>query len=492
MDPLQTRSIYWLVQGPSHEDCGVISRAARTDQKHDVLAALHLRLHLLEIVLTVHRLLIDFQDDIAAAQSHGIAEAVGLQVLHNDALGTRQLVAVGHVWCDAAHGDAELAFLRLGLLAALLLLAQACGKQLGTVSNGDVRRRGLPTANIADFGGASRLDSGNLGHQFIARLHLPAIDGNDGVARLQTSLVSRTVRRNVSDGDATGNPIDAGHRRIRHGVELHSNRAARNFVLRSDELVVHLHHGIGRHRETDALVSSATGVNGSVDADHLARHVDQRTARIARIDGRVGLDERLKLPVGNDIASFGGNDTGGDRLIETEWTSHRKHPVADRHAVRVAQLGCGQRLLGVNLDDREIGFLVNPNHDGVVGHGGGIVHQLYVDAIGFLDHVIVGHDVALGVDDDAGTQGALAQIVGPKALVRTSLAALATKKAVEEVLERTVFVAATRSFLAGGHAAAATVRVLDRRFGADVDHRRLHLASDLGKLVRKLPRRGNL
>src|ERR1019366_10190564 len=100
--------------------------------------------------------------------------------------------------------------------------------------------------------------------------------------------------------------------------------------------------------EADALVSSSTGVDGRIDADPLARHVHQRTTRVAGIDGRVGLDERLKLPVRNDIASFGGNDTGGDRLIETEWASHRKHPVANRHAVRVAQLRGGQRLLGVN------------------------------------------------------------------------------------------------------------------------------------------------
>src|ERR1019366_4440237 len=119
--------------------------------------------------------------------------AVWLQVLHNDTLGIRQLVAVGHVRRDAANVDTELTFLRLGLFATLLLIAQAGSKELGT----------------------------------------------------------------VSDGDATGDSINAGHRRIGDGVELHANRTARNFVVRSDQLVVNLHHGVGRHRETDALVSSA-------------------------------------------------------------------------------------------------------------------------------------------------------------------------------------------------------------------------------------------
>src|ERR1019366_4636824 len=310
-------------------------------------------------------------------------------------------------------------------------------KELGTVSNGNVGARGFARANIADFGGASGLDSGDLRHQFVTRLHLLAVDGNDGVASLQASLVGRAIGGNVSDGYAARDSINAGHRRIRDGVELHANRTTRNLVVRSDQLVVNLHHGIGRHREADALVSSATGVNGSVDADHLARHVHQRTARVAGIDGSVGLDERLKLPVGNDIAALGGDDTGGDRLIETEWASHRKHPVADRHAVRIAQLRGGQRLLGINLDDREIGFLVNPDHDGVVGNGRGIVHELDADSVGFFDHVIVGNDVALGIDDDAGTQGTFAKVVGTLTLVRTALAtlpSLSAKKAVEEIL----------------------------------------------------------
>ena len=113
--------------------------------------------------------------------------------------------------------------------------------------------------------------------------------------------------------------------------------------------------------------------------------------------------------------------------------------------------------------------------------------------------MIVGNDVALGIDDDAGTQGTFAKVVGTLTLVRTALATLPTlsaKKAVEEILERAVFVTTARSLslsiVAGGHAMTPAVRVLDRRFGADVDHRWLHLASDLGKLVRQLHRRGNL
>ena len=97
-------------------------------------------------------------------------------------------------------------------------------------------------------------------------------------------------------------------------------------------------------------------------------------------------------------------------LFKAERTADGEDPVADVHAVGVAQLGGGQRLLGVNLDDGQIGFPVHTDHGRVVGHGGGIVHQLHANAVGFLHHVVVGDDVALGIDDDAGAQRALTHV----------------------------------------------------------------------------------
>src|SRR6516164_2054933 len=110
-----------LRQRPSLEDCCVVAAAAGADEEHHVLTALHLRLEPLEVGFAVHRLLVDLEDHVAAAQSGVIAEATGLHVLHDDAPGAGELIAVGHLRSDAPHGDAELALLRLGLLSAFIL-----------------------------------------------------------------------------------------------------------------------------------------------------------------------------------------------------------------------------------------------------------------------------------------------------------------------------------------------------------------------------------
>ncbi len=51
-------------------------------------------------------------------------------------------------------------------------------------------------------------------------------------------------------------------------------------------------HAIDRNREADVLRRL---LNGLVDADHLTVHVDERAARVARIDRRRGLHQALEL-----------------------------------------------------------------------------------------------------------------------------------------------------------------------------------------------------
>ena len=106
------------------------------------------------------------------------------------------------------------------------------------------------------------------------------------------------------NGHAAGDAVNARHRGIRNGIELHADRAARDLVVRADQLVVNRDHGVGGHGEADALVAAATGVDGGVDADDLAIHVDQRTAGVAGVDGRIGLNERLELALRNDVTAL--------------------------------------------------------------------------------------------------------------------------------------------------------------------------------------------
>ena len=142
------------------------------------------------------------------------------------------------------------------------------------------------------------------------------------------------------------------------GGELDADGAARNAVIRPDQLVVDLSYRIRRHGKAHARVRTGLGQDGGVDADHFTRHIYQRATGIARVDGRVGLNERLKLPVGDDVAPLGRDDAGGHSFLQSERTANGQDPVAHLHAVGVAQFGGRERMIHLNLDYGQIGFLV--------------------------------------------------------------------------------------------------------------------------------------
>jgi len=140
------------------------------------------------------------------------------------------------------------------------------------------------------------------------------------------------------------------------------------------------------------------------DADDFAIHVDQRSAGIAWVNGGIGLNERLKLPVGNDVAAFCGDNASGDRRLQPERTAYREHPVADLHAVRVAKFCDRKGLVDIDFDNREIGFLIAADYFGVVLGAGRIILQLDSDAVSLLDYVTIGDDESFGVHKDTGAE----------------------------------------------------------------------------------------
>ena len=71
------------------------------------------------------------------------------------------------------------------------------------------------------------------------------------------------------------------------------------------ELVERALDEVDRDREADALVAARGRVDLLVDADHAAVGVEQRAARVARVDRGVGLDRALDLEVGQRRRSSG-------------------------------------------------------------------------------------------------------------------------------------------------------------------------------------------
>src|SRR5690348_12436686 len=150
-------------------------------------------------------------------------------------------------------------------------------------------------------------------------------------------------------------------------------------------------------------------------------------------------------------------------------------------------------MVRVNFNDRQVGFLIGTDYLRIVGDARGIVFQLHPNAVRLLHHVTVGDDVALGINDDAGTQGALPE-VGTAECIRAlsstlpTLSARPAEEAVKKVLKRILIV-----IIAPAPAAArrpnAPVRILDSGFSIDVDHTGLKLLGDGSKSVRHLARR---
>ena len=150
--------------------------------------------------------------------------------------------------------------------------------------------------------------------------------------------------------------------------------------------------------EADAL---RAGADGHVDADHLAVDVQQRPARVAGIDAGVGLDQVVvELGVAHlDRAVQRADDAAGDRVLVAVGVADRDDRLARHQVGGGAERHHRQRRAGVDLDDGQIGFHVAGHQLGDVPLAVGQGDEDFADAV---DHVIIGDDVAAGVDHHAG------------------------------------------------------------------------------------------
>ena len=155
---------------------------------------------------------------------------------------------------------------------------------------------------------------------------------------------------------------------------------------------------VDRNREADALCA---GPHGDVDADHFAVDVQQRPARIARVDARVGLNQvvvRLRL-ADLHIAAQRADDAARDRLLIAEGVAERDHRFADHQVGRRAEADHGQRFGGRNLDHGQVGRCIVGDQ---IGDESPAVVERHFDPADVGHDVIIGQDVAAFVDDRAG------------------------------------------------------------------------------------------
>src|SRR3984885_13184734 len=112
-----------------------------------------------------------------------------------------------------------------------------------------------------------------------------------------------------------------------------------------------------------------------------------------------------------------------DGGFQAEGAGDGEDPVADLHAVGIAEFGDGQVTVGVNFYDGEIGVFIEADYAGAVF--GGIAIHRDLNFGGLINYVIVGEDETFFVDDHAGAEAAfgVGTIVG------------GVEETVEEILE---------------------------------------------------------
>ena len=124
-------------------------------------------------------------------------------------------------------------------------------------------------------------------------------------------------------------------------------------------------------------------------------HVYQRAARVTRVDGRVGLDEIFQLLEVRRRAPQRAHTASRHREVQSEGISESHDGVADAQIGGIPQRN-GRQIARLDLHHREIRLRVTSHH---FAFERALIPQHHLDIAGALNHVVVGHNVSVRIDD---------------------------------------------------------------------------------------------
>ena len=153
---------------------------------------------------------------------------------------------------------------------------------------------------------------GDDARQVAHLLDVLAVELDDDVAGLDAGGLGRALVVDAGDQRAARRlEVEALGDLVGDLLDLHAEPAAVNLAellkLVDDRL-----HDLRRHRKADADRAAGGRDDRGVHADHVAVEVEQRTARVAAIDGGVGLDV-VVVGARIDVAVARRHDAGGHR-----------------------------------------------------------------------------------------------------------------------------------------------------------------------------------
>jgi len=270
---------------------------------------------------------------------------------------------------------------------------------------------------------------GHDARQVAAALDVLTVEAHDDILALDAGRLGRALL------------VDASYHGTALGAELQGFGGLVIQILDGDaepgaaglaefaQLLDHRHGEIRGHREADADRATRRRNDRRVDADHVTGHVEKRTARIALVDGRIGLDEAV-IGARADVALLGRDDARRHRAAEAERVADRHHPITHACLVAVAKLHRLERLVGFHAQNREIRLRVLAEHLGLELR---TIIEHHEHVRGFGNDVVVGDHDAGGIDHETRAQR-LRALVGLWALLRPART-LTVEEVVEEILK---------------------------------------------------------
>src|SRR3990172_3715157 len=262
------------------------------EPQDDVAAGCKARLDGEEGPAGAHGLLVELEDDVAREHAELVGETAGLDVGDDESVLVPLQPVLGRLrGRELLQGHPERGA-GLGRLLGRGLFAELLGEHLVAVFNDDGGLLGFLVAQVADFGGLAHGQGGDFADQVVAGADGTAGHFGDDVAAPQPGLLRRAAGLDALDHHAVvgAEAAQDGFILAHAAAEADADGAAHHAAV-LDDFVVDLDGDVRRQGEADPRrAAPAVSHDGGIDPDDLPGQVHQRPARVAVVDGGVGLE----------------------------------------------------------------------------------------------------------------------------------------------------------------------------------------------------------
>ena len=245
-----------------------------------------------------------------------------------------------------------------------------------------------------------------LGSQYLLQLshlrHFLSVNSSDDIALLETGISSCTIILYFGDIHTfIGTEVHFLILLLLHIdvstriLSLYTNKTALNTAILF-KIGYHLIHYSSRNGESVTDVWARRRGQHSIDADEFTTRIDESTARVALIDGCIGLYERLNT-IGTQRTSLCWHYTCCHRCSQVERVTDGEYPLAHLDIIAWDNLD-GRQVLSIYFDECQVGILVRTDD---TSRKFTIVIQSDSQFVSTIHNVVICYDVAIGWDNDA-------------------------------------------------------------------------------------------